>query len=240
MGNSKSQIINRSDINYDLNYNDSSEIQTLNWLSEENNIETHDTSFIKTTHTTNTDSPFLSKDNFNKILQGGGNKLNSISISDSNTSSFNPSNSDIFSSTSKNNSGNSNTSSFNPSNSDSLSSTSKNNSGNSNTSSFNPSNSDIFSSTSKNNSENVNSTSENSSENVNSTSEYNVKMYNFSNTSSEMIKTSEDNYYKANKANNVNSESSYNIDSSSINTSDINLVSIDSNQYKQNVGKRKL
>ena len=216
MGNSKSQIINRSDINYDLNYNDSSEIQTLNWLSEENNIETHDTSFIKTTHTTNTDSPFLSKDNFNKILQGGGNKLNSISISDSNTSSFNPSNSDIFSSTSKNNSGNSNTSSFNPSNSD------------------------IFSSTSKNNSENVNSTSENSSENVNSTSEYNVKMYNFSNTSSEMIKTSEDNYYKANKANNVNSESSYNIDSSSINTSDINLVSIDSNQYKQNVGKRKL
>ena len=65
-------------------------------------------------------------------------------------------------------------------------------------------------------------------------------MYNFSNTSSEMIKTSEDNYYKANKANNVNSESSYNIDSSSINTSDINLVSIDSNQYKQNVGKRKL
>ena len=216
MGNSKSQIINQSDINYDLNYNDSSEIQTLNWLSEENNIETHDTSFIKTTHTTNTDSPFLSKDNFNKILQGGGNKLNSISISDSNTSSFNLSNSD------------------------SLSSTSKNNSENSNTSSFNPSNSDIFSSTSKNNSENVNSTSENNSENINSTSEYNVKMYNFSNTSSEMIKTSEDNYYKANKANNVNSESSYNIDSSSINTSDINLVSIDSNQYKQNVGKRKL
>ena len=55
-------------------------------------------------------------------------------------------------------------------------------------------------------------------------SNMNKKLYGFSNTSPEIIKTSEDNYY----LNNVTSDTPYKIDSSSINTSDINLVSVNS------------
>jgi hypothetical protein len=53
----------------------------------------------------------------------------------------------------------------------------------------------------------------------------NKKVYGFSNTSSEMIKTSEDNYYINNAS---TSDTPYKVDSSEINTSDINLVSVDS------------
>ena len=51
------------------------------------------------------------------------------------------------------------------------------------------------------------------------------KLYGFSHTSSEIIKTSEDNYYLNNE---VSSDTPYKIDSSSINTSDVNLISVDS------------
>ena len=56
-------------------------------------------------------------------------------------------------------------------------------------------------------------------------SEMNSKAYGFSNTSSEMIKTSENNYYINNA---TTTDTPYKMDSSSINTSDINLVSVDS------------
>ena len=52
----------------------------------------------------------------------------------------------------------------------------------------------------------------------------NNKRYGFSNTSSEIIKTSENNYF----LNNELSDTPYKIDSSSINTSDVNLISVDS------------
>ena len=61
-------------------------------------------------------------------------------------------------------------------------------------------------------------------DNKSDTSEYNVKMYGFSDTSSEMIKTSENNYHGPKDS----KSTSYKLDSSSINTSDINLVSVDS------------
>ena len=53
-----------------------------------------------------------------------------------------------------------------------------------------------------------------------------IKKYGFSETSSEIIKTSDDNYY-INKSEG-SSETPYNVESSEINTSDINLVSVDS------------
>ena len=51
------------------------------------------------------------------------------------------------------------------------------------------------------------------------------KTYGFSDTSSEMIKTSENNYYINNA---TTSDTPYKVESSEINTSDINLVSVDS------------
>lgn len=53
-----------------------------------------------------------------------------------------------------------------------------------------------------------------------------IKKYGFSETSSEIIKTSDDNYY-INKSEG-SSETPYKVESSEINTSDINLVSVDS------------
>ena len=52
-----------------------------------------------------------------------------------------------------------------------------------------------------------------------------IKKYGFSQTSSEMIKTSDNNYYVRNS---VDSDTPYKVESSSVNTSDINLVSVDS------------
>lgn len=63
---------------------------------------------------------------------------------------------------------------------------------------------------------------------VNSTSSHMSdvkKTYGFSETSSEMIKTSDNNYYINNA---TTSETPYKVESSEINTSDINLVSVDS------------
>ena len=51
------------------------------------------------------------------------------------------------------------------------------------------------------------------------------KTYGFSETSSEVIKTSENNYYINNA---TTSDTPYKVESSEINTSDINLVSVDS------------
>ena len=56
-------------------------------------------------------------------------------------------------------------------------------------------------------------------------SDMHQKIYGFSNTSSELIKTSEDNYYINNV---ITTDTPYKLESSSINTSDINLVSVDS------------
>ena len=69
-------------------------------------------------------------------------------------------------------------------------------------------------------------TSESSTQNVensNSGSEYNIKMYGFSDTSSEVIKTSENNYVTHSNSSNT----PYKVNSSSVNTSDIELVSVD-------------
>ena len=62
--------------------------------------------------------------------------------------------------------------------------------------------------------------------NLSATSDNNVNMYGFSNTSSEIIKTSENNYFVNNEASSI--DTPYKLESSSINTSDINLVSVDS------------
>lgn len=59
-----------------------------------------------------------------------------------------------------------------------------------------------------------------------SSEESEIKKYGFSETSSEIIKTSDDNYY-INKSDET-SETPYKVESSEINTSDINLVSVDS------------
>lgn len=60
-------------------------------------------------------------------------------------------------------------------------------------------------------------------ENSNTGSEYNIKMYGFSDTSSEVIKTSENNYVTHSNSSNT----PYKVNSSSVNTSDIELVSVD-------------
>ena len=66
----------------------------------------------------------------------------------------------------------------------------------------------------------VSSSTVNVEANSNSASEYNVKMYGFSETSSELIKTSDNNYVTK-----QSSQTPYKVDSSSVNTSDIKLVS---------------
>ena len=77
---------------------------------------------------------------------------------------------------------------------------------------------------------------ENVEENVDSASgsEYNIKMYGFSDTSSEVIKTSENNYIAPNS-----SDTPYQVGSSSVATEDIQLVSV-GNSASEEIGQRYL
>lgn len=68
-----------------------------------------------------------------------------------------------------------------------------------------------------------------------SASEYNIKMYGFSDTSSEVIKTSENNYINSSSP---SSTTPYKVDSSSVNTSDIKLISVD--DVSEQIGQRSL
>lgn len=86
---------------------------------------------------------------------------------------------------------------------------------------------------------NVSSSTENVVAQSDSGSEYNVKMYGFSETSSEVIKTSDNNYIgNESPVQSAGTPYKYNLDSSSVNTSDIKLVS--ENTAPSNEGSRYL
>jgi len=199
-------------IDIDFNIDSESETDTINDIFHKleqvtQQVENQEDQEVIPNPVSSESSPFISTDMYNKIMNGGAN--------DNSSSPF--VNTDVYNNIMKGGR-----------KSDSSSSSSERDIDDSEESST--SDSDILRGLSEIDvsSEEKSSKPYNKSKKYNSetcSSEMNQKVYGFSNTSSEIIKTSDNNYY-INEA--LTSDTPYKINSSSINSSDINLVSVGS------------